>query len=375
MKGTKRTRSTGVYELESTTRRHGGKPDACYYITFKDASGRKIWEKVGWRSEGYSVALATDRRMQRVQALRHGAPVPAAASRRITFGDAYRKWRDVHLSGMASERGITLLAERHLLPRFDRRTMAGIKSLDLETLKADLYRDGLSDQTVRHVLGIIRRVYRKALAWDLYDGPVPTAKVDMPKPDNARLRYLTHDEAARLLAALRAESPLWHDMAALSLGTGMRLGELLALRTGQVDLHAGVIHVLDAKAGTRAAYVSAATRPILESRMTPGHPDALLFPSPRGGGVMDKAGKPFPRAVRLCGLNNGVTDRRQKVVFHTLRHTFASWLAIDGVPLAVIGELLGHATMQMTQRYAKLSPDSKRSAVELVGNALRGLQS
>ena len=63
------------------------------------------------------------------------------------------------------------------------------------------------------------------------------------------------------------------------------------------------------------------------------------------------------------GFNDGVEDRLDKVVFHSLRHTFGSWLAQNGEPLQVISDLLGHKDLKMTRRYAKLSPDQKRDAV------------
>jgi len=62
-------------------------------------------------------------------------------------------------------------------------------------------------------------------------------------------------------------------------------------------------------------------------------------------------------------FNNGVTDPRQKVTFHTLRHTFASWLAMQGTPILTIKELLGHQSLAMTERYSHLSPDQKKDAV------------
>jgi integrase len=62
-------------------------------------------------------------------------------------------------------------------------------------------------------------------------------------------------------------------------------------------------------------------------------------------------------------FNSGVTDRRQKITFHTLRHTFASWLATQGTPLLTIKELLGHQSLTMTERYSHLSPGQKQDAV------------
>ena len=66
--------------------------------------------------------------------------------------------------------------------------------------------------------------------------------------------------------------------------------------------------------------------------------------------------KTFSRIVEKSGLNDGVTDRIHKVVFHTLRHTFASWLIQKGVALEVVSTLLGHSSLQMTMRYAHLDP-------------------
>ena len=70
------------------------------------------------------------------------------------------------------------------------------------------------------------------------------------------------------------------------------------------------------------------------------------------------------------GLNDGITNSAQKVVFHTLRHTFCSWLAIRGVPLYTIGKLAGHTTPDMARRYAKLSPDAKREAIQQISSFL-----
>ena len=67
--------------------------------------------------------------------------------------------------------------------------------------------------------------------------------------------------------------------------------------------------------------------------------------------------------VDSLGLNDGITDLEMKVVFHTLRHTFCSWLAINDVSLYTIAELAGHTKVETTKRYAKLSPDAKRRAI------------
>ena len=91
----------------------------------------------------------------------------------------------------------------------------------------------------------------------------------------------------------------------------------------------------------------------------------LLFPA-RGGGSRPYIGDTYPRAVDALGLNDGVDDRRQQVVFHTLRHTYASWLVQAGTPLTVVAELLGHTTQQISARYGHLCPDGIAAAVARV---------
>lgn len=72
----------------------------------------------------------------------------------------------------------------------------------------------------------------------------------------------------------------------------------------------------------------------------------------------------FTALADSLGFNDGVDDRRQKVVFHTLRHTFASWLALDGVDIYRIKELMRHKDLTQTMRYAHLLPSDARAAVE-----------
>ena len=78
--------------------------------------------------------------------------------------------------------------------------------------------------------------------------------------------------------------------------------------------------------------------------------------------------KVFRCAIKACGFNRGIKDRRERVCFHTLRHTFASWLVQKGYPLAMVGTLLGHKDIKMTMRYAHLAPNQARLAVSSLPN-------
>ena len=67
-------------------------------------------------------------------------------------------------------------------------------------------------------------------------------------------------------------------------------------------------------------------------------------------------------------LNEGVSNRRDEVVFHTLRHTYASWLVQQGVDLYVVKDRLGHSTMAMTERYSHLAPEHSKQTVDVIEN-------
>lgn len=357
------TKDKGVYTLSSTVKKHNGKPDVCFYITYKDEA-RKVWERVGWRSDGYTQAYAVEQRAKRMHEKSTGTPVDAK-TRKITFGTAYAEWATTHLPNLAEKPSIEFWAKEYVLPAIGKRPMAAITPLDLEKLKMHLGKKGLSAQTIKHILGLIRRVYNKAIKWSMYFGAVPTTAVTMPKPDAARLRYLTKQEASELLAKLEGTSILWHDITLLGLYTGMRFKDILRLRVRQVDIVSGFIDVIESKPGTYTAYFPENVRVMLLGRMNKDR-NALIFPSPITDGVLYNTGKPFRKAIDECKFNDGVTDDRYKVVFHTLRHTFASWLAQEGVSITIIAELMGHATVRMTQRYAKLSPDSKKDAIQKI---------
>ena len=99
-----------------------------------------------------------------------------------------------------------------------------------------------------------------------------------------------------------------------------------------------------------------------------GEPAELIFKN-KSGKKIGEVSKTFLRTVKELGFNRGIKDRRQKVSFHTLRHTFASWLAIQGTPILEIKELLGHASLAMTERYAHLIPNKKRDSVKKMEKA------
>src|SRR5208283_2831663 len=79
--------------------------------------------------------------------------------------------------------------------------------------------------------------------------------------------------------------------------------------------------------------------------------------------------KVFTDVVTELGLNKGISDPRERISFHSLRHSFASWAVIEGIPLYTVSKCLGHKSQTMTERYSHLSPDSQKAAFEAVSRA------
>ena len=344
---------TGIYYMDAKKKRHKGSPDRCFYVVYKDKARKVVREKIGWSSEGYNAQMADQVRSERIRSLRHGQELPDKKKKELTFGQAwkkYDKWLDTGKKHVYDDRN---RYQNHIRVRFASQALSQISTHDLERFKDSLLRKGLSPATTKHILVIIRQVYNKMIAWGLWQGQNPITGLKMPKINNKRVRFFTHKERSQ---------QMW-EMSLLSLHTGMRADEVHSLHWGHIDYDNGLIHVADPKGGPpRDANITKKVRAMLCAK-SQGERGELVFKA-RNGGKIPEVSKSFLRTVKDLKFNDGITDRRQKASFHTLRHTFASWLAIQGTPILVIKELLGHASLAMTERYAHLIPDQKKESVE-----------
>jgi integrase len=356
------TNYAGVYERKSDVKLFNGKPDVCFDIAYK-RDGKKIWEKVGWTSEGYSAKLASQIRAERIRKIRHGEELPKEKKKASLFKDMaarYLEWA----SHNKTRNGIddSIRYRQHLAPVFDRKRLNEISTFDLERLKADLSKKGLAPGSVKHCLALFRQMLNKAILWGMYQGDNPIKGVKMPVLQNQRERFLTYEEADFLLQELKKSSVQLHDMALISLHCGLRAGEIFNLKGHDLDFDNGLIHISDPKnKESRKAFMTKAVKTALLNRV-PASPDEYVFKDRRHGGKVNHVSSLFWRVVKHLGLNDGINDPRQTITFHSLRHTFASWLALQGETLLTIKELLGHKTLAMTIRYAHLIPDHKKRA-------------
>lgn len=308
-----------------------------------------------------------------------------------TLGDfltnAYEPWAKVHHRTLANVKRL-----RASYAALLGKPLAEITLSVLEKTRQERKAAGISDATLNREAGTLKSALTRAVEWGLIDeNPIKAAK-PIKLDSNAVVRYLSPDEEARLLDALhrreheirdaRARGNEWRrqrgrseldeltdryadhllPMVMVSMHTGMRWGELTALAWSDVDLTARRITVRGRTAKskqTRHLPLNAVAHDAL-SRWRHISDGLLVFPG-RSGGTMDNVYKAFGGVLADAGINN--------FRWHDLRHHFASRLVQAGVDLNTVRELLGHADIKMTLRYAHLAPEHKAAAVERIAAA------
>lgn len=218
-----------------------------------------------------------------------------------------------------------------------------ITKLGVEKYKSDRAKV-VSPATVNRELALLKNVFSKAIEWEKYHRHNPVSKVKQFREDNARLRFLSDDEIARLYEHCDGE------LAALikfAVNTGMRRGEIMGLEWNDVDIQKGLIYIKESKAG--------------KGRIVPMNETVknLLLCLPRKMG----SNRIFQSNHNEQFKNRLKTANIQDVTFHTLRHTTASHLVMQGVDILTVSRILGHSDIKMTMRYAHLSQDFLSGAV------------
>lgn len=396
-----KTQYPGVRYREHKERKHNGKPDRYFTIYYK-LNGKTKEEGLGWASEDWSAekasitlaelkkarktgegavtlkekrTLAAERRdeeaRQKAQEQRDAIALRDVATEYVKWAKGNKKtWRD-------DETRLNM----HVLPLMGDSPLVSIGAPEIESLKVKCQEKGLAPATVIQCVAVIRAVFNFASRQGMFSGVNPVKGVKLPKLDNRRVRFLSRHEANMVLEMARSYNLELHDMCLICLYTGMRAGEMMTLQRHDIDFEHNLITIRDPKNGeSRQVFLTANVKGMLEERLKKNdsktvseaskqNDSQLVFPN-KLGEERDAVSKLFKRCIDGIGMNDGITDPRQKVCFHTLRHTFASWLALQGETLLTIKELMGHKTIQMTMRYAHLIPDQKRKAVErLCGNA------
>ena len=227
-------------------------------------------------------------------------------------------------------------------------------------IPAKKIKKGRSPRMIQYVFSTFRLVWNHARRDGLVVNEWPGRAVKIPKVDNRRMRFLSDEEGDKLLEDLKGRSLQLHDICMLSFDTGLRADEIFSLQWNRVDLDKRSIKVFDSKGSDRVVFMTDRVAKMLQCLPKDGE---LIFLS-REGKQIKEISNSFDRAVKELGLNDGIEDSRDKLVFHSLRHSFASRLVERGVDLYTVSKLLGHSSISMTERYSHLRPATLQAAVK-----------
>ncbi|NEX19754.1 site-specific integrase [Thiorhodococcus mannitoliphagus] len=233
-----------------------------------------------------------------------------------------------------------------------------------DKLTRTIKRDGqpMSSSTVVRYMAPLSHAFGIAVReWGWIDDS-PMRKVERPTEPDGRVRFLSDEEREALLTACReSRNPWLHTVVVLALSTGMRKGELMGLRWPDVDLPRGRITLRETKNGeTRVVPLTGPALALLKEHAKVKRLDTdLVFP-----GQARPSSPVQPVDLRAAWEAALKRAEIKDFHFHDLRHTTASYLAMNGASLAEIAEVLGHKTLAMVKRYAHLSEAHTASVVE-----------
>jgi integrase len=281
-----------------------------------------------------------------------------------TFGEFVEEYMQNHASvrckpsSMAAKRSVLRC---HIAPAVGHLRLDQINRRWADGYSARCLSRGLKPRTINTHLGLVRRVLQIAYEW----GVLPTAppRLEFMKPGQGRTDFLKEDDAEKLLAAPIDEQIL--AMVRVALRTGLRLGELLALRWEDIDLQTGTLRV---------------ERTLWHGQMTgtPKNGKTRHLPLAANTIAALRSIRHLKGPVVFCRVDGRMWSQRQalkfltracaaagirRVTWHVLRHSFASHLVMQGTPLRVVQELMGHATIEQTMRYSHVAQEVGIGAV------------
>lgn len=321
-----------------------------WWMTYRDAIGVQRFESCKTANKKDAEQRLIERRKEAMEGI---TPVPPIKP--LALDDLQERY----LTFVGHQRGV---ATKKIHFAHFKRVWGNppIHTLTVEVL--DRYRalrlgEKVGPGTINREMATLKHALSKAVEWKLLRKTAReelTAIRKYQEPDG-RLRYLSgQPEADRLLQACNDSL---RPIVLTAIHTGMRKGELLGLTWDSVDMTHGFIRLKQTKNGKARALPFNETLWSLFSGLRTRQDLPWVFHDAAGHRWNDIR-HPFDAACDSAGLSD--------FHFHDLRHTFASWLMMRGVPLATVSNLLGHTSPSMTLRYAHLSPKHITSAVRVL---------
>lgn len=341
-----------VLECRST----GGKT---YYLRF-DQNGRQKQHKIGcYEDITFANAKKAAQRL-RSEVVMGGDPAARKAEAKAI--PLYAELAAMHMADaelhLKSYKLMEAMMRNHIVVRWGRVRLTDIDPRAVAQWLADKRAEGLAPATVEKIRVIFGRSFELGARWSVPGCERNPTKGLPRKPlNNARSRYLSADEAARLReAASASKNRQLRPIVDLLLLTGARVRELLNARWEHVDVERRLWLIPTSKTG-RSRHVplsGAALEVIAALPRFEGCP--WLLPNPATRRPFTDIKRPWQTARAAAGLPG--------VRIHDLRHSAASFMVNSGVDLFAVGKVLGHVSVQSTQRYSHLNNQTLLAAVE-----------
>lgn len=239
-----------------------------------------------------------------------------------------------------------------------------IRPEEVEGFKSARLEEGRTRSKVNRDLSLLKKMFNVAIDWNRLETS-PMTKVRLfPEKDNLKERILTDEEETSLLKAC---PPYLRSIVITALYTGMRRGEILSLKWNQVDLEKDIITVKRTKSGKdRLVPIGESLKGILRLLRSENSSSEHVFLYPPTKKPFTDIKKSFQTAVRKAKV--------QGLRFHDLRHTYASRLIARGTDIITVRDLLGHYSVEVTQRYTHSNQAQKRQAVDALESQTKQIQ-
>lgn len=237
----------------------------------------------------------------------------------------------------------------------------------VEQYQTKLFSSGLSEGTVNRRIGCLKNMFTKAVDWKLASTSMcaEVHKVKMFKETMKRDRFLSREEISILLDSCGVYMEQQHlkPIIIFAINTGCRKEEILSVKWSQVDLVHGFVTLYKTKnTELRKIPINEPLRAMLNELPKKNEVPYVFY-----NFKSDERFKDLKRSFRTAATKAGFGN---DVVFHTLRHTFASHLVMAGVDIPTVSRLMGHKSITMTMRYSHLAPNHLSKAVDALASAL-----
>lgn len=254
--------------------------------------------------------------------------------------------------------------KNQILPYFGSKRICEVTTKQLEAWMVQL-RAGLSPKTCNDLLGLVRKIFNDACRWD-FASQNPATHVTRFKIPEKDFVFWTFDEKLTFLNFVFEKYPEHYLLFLMAVSTGLRAGELKGLQWDCLDLQRGQVTVK--RIYCQTSKVIKETTKSSKIRRVPLNRqlrDALVIEKANSGSKLVFTSSSYNNLSRLTRnlcIEAGVTE----ISFHSLRHVFASHLAMSGVALYELQKLMGHHSIQMTERYSHLIPEALDGLTEVL---------